>query len=838
MPALLVLLPLEESKTNEMKVKIPFISCQQNLKGDPIFFKTTVFCIGCTQWTPKHSTKFVLISRPKCTSIESMKQRKNRPSSSSVDEAPADEQALIYHEYASLDKTHRQPGKIEVISTKRCLTQRDLSLAYSPGVAAPSLAIAKDPKKVSAYTARANLVAVVTNGTAVLGLGDIGPLAAKPVMEGKGVLFKKFSNINVFDIELNAKTPEEVIKACQMLEPTVGGINLEDIKAPDCFIVEEELRKTLKIPVFHDDQHGTAIIVGAAFLNGLQLTKKKAGQVKVVFSGAGAAAVACAKLLMTFGVKKENITLCDSKGVVHSGRTDLDPYKGSFAQKTTKRKLKEVMKGADLFVGLSVGGVVSTDMVKSMAKNPMIFALANPDPEIGYDEAKKVRPDAIVATGRSDFPNQANNVLGFPSIFRGALDVEATCIHEDMKVAAALALAKLTREPVPDSVAQSYSVDSFVFGPDYFIPKPLDARVLLWVAPAVAEAAIKAGVAKKKIDLEEYRNHLAQSLDPSRHVMQIAINKARRKLRKIIFPEGDLPKIVKAAQVLIEEQLAEPILLGNPRQIESVAKNLGLKLSNIHIIDPEASPLKAKFAKRLYELRQRKGMLPREAAKLMSRRTYFGMMMVQEGLADGLVSGLGKTYPETIRPALEIIRMKPQYKVAAGLYILLMKGKVFFFADTTVNIEPTAEQLAEIAMQTAEKAQFFDIKPKIALVSFSNFGSSSHPMNERIRKAVELIKEKRADLVVEGEMQADTAVTAELLAEYPFSTLKEPANVLIFPNLAAGNIAYKLLQRLGDADVIGPILLGPNKPVHALQQGSSVEEIVRMATIAAAEANL
>lgn len=755
----------------------------------------------------------------------------------SEEETDTTDQALIYHEYTSLDKSARLPGKIEIHSTKRCLTQRDLSLAYSPGVAAPSLVIAKDPKKVADYTIRSNLVAVVTNGTAVLGLGNIGPLAAKPVMEGKGVLFKKFANINVFDIELNAKTPEEVIKACQMLEPTVGGINLEDIKAPDCFIIEQELRKTLTIPVFHDDQHGTAIIVAAAFCNGLLLTKKKASEMKIVFSGAGAAAIACAQLLMTFGVKKSNITLCDQKGVVHTKREGLDKHKAEFAQNTPHRTLREALRRADVFIGLSVGGLVSGDMIKPMAKNPLIFALANPVPEIGYQEAKKARPDAIVATGRSDFPNQVNNVLGFPSIFRGALDVQAKCINEEMKVAAAKALAALAREDVPDSVSQSYNGENFVFGPDYFIPKPLDHRVLLWVAPAVAEAAMKSKVARHKIDLQQYREGLAQTMDRSRHVMQIAVSKARQKLRDIVFVEGDHPRILKAAQHLYEEKIANPILIGDPKVIEATRKSINLHLKGIKIVNPQTSELRSKLAGEFFTLRQRHGMLLREAEQLMLRRTHFGMMLVECGYADGLVGGLSKPYPETIRPALQIIRMKNEFKVAAGLYIILVKDRVLFFADTTVNIEPTAEQLAEIALQTAERAEFLDIQPRIALISFSNFGSARAPVNERIQKALELIHQRRPDLVVDGEMQADTAVSAERLADYSFSKLKEPANVLIFPSLASGNIAYKLLQRLGNADVIGPILMGPRKPVHALQQGASVEEIVRMATIAAAEAN-
>jgi malate dehydrogenase (oxaloacetate-decarboxylating)(NADP+) len=747
------------------------------------------------------------------------------------------EDALIYHEYSSMDRSVRLPGKIEVTSTKRCLTQRDLSLAYSPGVAAPSMEIASDPKKASAYTARSNLVAVVTNGTAVLGLGNIGPLAAKPVMEGKGVLFKKFANINVFDIELDAPTPDEVVKACQMLEPTVGGINLEDIKAPDCFEIEERLRNSLKIPVFHDDQHGTAIIVAAAFINALLLSKKKAENVKVVFSGAGAAAIACANILLTFGVKRSNVILCDKGGVVHSERTDLDPYKAKFAKKTNLRTIKDALVGADVFIGLSVGGVVTKPMIKAMAKSPMIFAMANPTPEIGYREAREERPDAIVATGRSDFPNQVNNVLGFPSIFRGALDVEASCINEEMKVAAAKALAELTRQDVPDSVSKVYEGRNFIFGAEYIIPKPFDPRVLLWVAPAVAEAAMKSGVAKKKINLTQYRETLALTMDRSRQIMNIAADKAKKKLRRIVFPEGSHPKILKAAHILLQEGIAQPVLIGKPKEIEAMKKTLSLPLEGVAIFDSENDELTKRFAERYHQIRKRKGVLFHEAERIVSRRTQFGLMMVEEGLADGLVSGISKSYPETIRPALQIIRMKDKYKYAAGLFIMLFKDRVLFFADTTVNIIPSAEKLAEIAIQTAEKAEFFNIQPRIALLSFSNFGSSPHPTNDKIQEAVKLIHQLRPELMVDGEMQADTAVTAERLADYAFSSLKRTANILIFPNLAAGNIAYKLLQQLGNADVIGPILMGPRKPVHVLQQGASVEEIVRIATIAAAEAN-
>ncbi len=768
--------------------------------------------------------------------VKDIADKRAKKNSSSGDEMDRHESALTYHEYESLERTRKLPGKLEIIATKPCVTQRDLSLAYSPGVAAPSMEIAKNPKAVSQYTIRSNLVAVVSNGTAVLGLGDIGPLAAKPVMEGKAVLFKKFANINVFDIELNAPKPEDVIKACQMLEPTFGGINLEDIKAPDCFVIEETLRKTLKIPVFHDDQHGTAIIVAAAFLNGLKISKKKAAKVRVVFSGAGAAAIACANQLVACGVKPENIILCDKGGVVHSGRKDLDPYKSRYAFRTSLRTLKEALIGADVFVGLSVGGIVTPAMIKPMAKMPMIFALANPNPEIAYDLAIGARPDAIVATGRSDFPNQVNNVLGFPSIFRGALDTESTTITEEMKMAAAQALAELAQENVPEFVSRIYPGEDLRFGRTYLIPKAFDPRVLLWVAPAVAEAAMKSGAAKRKIDLKEYRERLALTMDRSRQVMQIPTAKAKKKLRKVVFTETHIPGILKAADILAQEEIAEPVLVGIESQILDDLSNLNIR-RKFKIYDPESSSLSAEFAEKFYLQRQRKGLNLAEARKLMTRRTHFGLMLVQTGLADCLVAGAGKSYPEVLRPALQIVSRDPKYQIAAGLYIMLIKDRVFFFADTTVNIDPTAEQMAEIALQTAEHAEFLKITPRIAMLSFSNFGSAPHPVNFKIQKAVEILRSKRPDLIVDGEVQADTAVSADRLKDFPFSVLKEPANVLIFPNLASGNIAYKLLQRLGNAQVIGPVLMGLSKPVHVLQQGASVEEIVRMATIAAAEAN-
>lgn len=747
------------------------------------------------------------------------------------------QEALDYHAFSTGDEIKRRPGKIEVVPTKATSTQRDLSLAYTPGVAAACEAIAKQPKLAADYTARGNLVAVISNGTAVLGLGNIGPLASKPVMEGKAVLFKRFANIDVFDLELNAPTAEEMIQACKALEPTIGGINLEDIKAPECFEIETRLKKELKIPVFHDDQHGTAIILTAALMNALYLSKKKASSLKVVFSGAGAAAIACANLIQTIGVRKSNIIMCDKEGVIHSDRKDLDPFKALYAQKTKDRTLAQALKGADMFVGLSVGGVVSPSMVKAMAKSPIIFALANPNPEIPFDDAKKARPDAIVATGRSDFPNQINNVLGFPYIFRGALDAQSSEINDEMKIAAAKALAELARQDVPESVSNAYGGASFQFGPDYLIPKPFDQRALYWVAPAVAEAAIKTKVAKVKLDLETYRAELRKSVDRSRQILSTILSKAQAEKRKIVFPQGDESKIIKAAHLLNRDELIEPILLGNKKEIVERFKKLNLPLTGIQILDPREDKRKEEFAQNLFARRRRQGMSIEEARKSIERRTYFGMMMVDQGFADGLVSGLNKNYPETIRPALQVIRMKEEFKSAAGLYIVAIRDRLLFFADTTVNIDPSAETLAEITLQAVKRVEFFDLEPKVALLSFSNFGSVRHPTNDKIYKALKLIKEARPELQVDGEMQADTAISADVLADFSFSDLKEPANVLIFPDLASGNIAYKLLQRLANAEVIGPILMGLKKPIHVLQRSSSVQDIVNMATIAAAEAN-
>lgn len=754
------------------------------------------------------------------------------------------EDSLEYHRKG-------RPGKIEVVPTKPTGTQRDLSLAYSPGVASPCLEIASDPLSVYKYTTKGNLVAVVTNGTAVLGLGNIGPLAAKPVMEGKGMLFKKFADIDVFDIELNAIDPEDVIRACKYIEPTVGGINLEDIKAPECFYIEETLKRELRIPVFHDDQHGTAIICGAAFLNALEVTGKKIDKVKCVFVGAGAACIASANMFLQLGVKPENLVMTDIDGVIYKGRTaSMNPYKERFARETPHRTLAEAVAGADVFVGLSAKGVMTQDMVKSMAKNPMVFAMANPEPEILPEDVLSVRPDAIMATGRSDYPNQVNNVLGYPFIFRGALDVSATQINEAMKMAAVKALAQLAKEEVPESVSRAYGGKSFTFGRDYLIPKPFDRRALLWVSPAVAQAAIDSGVAQKKIDMLEYRHELERLLGGSFTVMRSIKDRLRKgtgkvasgaapKLKSIVFPEGDHPKILKACLQIIEDQIAEPILLGKRERITAAISSLGLdqQLSNVKIVDPATHPKIDEYAKLWADSRSRKGMTPRLARELLNQRSYFGCMMVQAGDADGLMNGISRSYPEAIRPAIQTVGVRPGSKLA-GIYMMIFKRRVLFFADTTVNIEPSAEDLADIAIYTADLSQHFvDEKPRVAMLSFSNFGSNRHPFAIKVSRAVELVKKKRPELVIDGEMQADTALVPEILQEnYPFSTLKEPANILIFPDLQSGNIAYKLMMRLGGAEAIGPILVGMQKPINVLQQNSDVEEVVNMATITVIEA--
>ena len=724
--------------------------------------------------------------------------------------------ALDYH-------SSGRRGKIEVISSKPCLTSRDLSLAYTPGVAEPCLEIEKNPEDAYKYTAKGNLVAVVSNGTAVLGLGNIGAIAGKPVMEGKGVLFKRFADVDVFDLEVNSENPDDIIKVVQLLEPTFGGINLEDIKAPECFYIEEELKKTMNIPVFHDDQHGTAIISSAALINALLLVDKKIADIRIVVNGAGAAGVACANLAISLGALQQNVFMCDTKGVIFKGRSEgMNPYKERLSVETELRTLEEAMLGADVFIGVSAKGAVTPQMVRGMAKDPIIMAMANPDPEITPEEALSVRSDVIMATGRSDYPNQVNNVLGFPFIFRGALDVRASTINEEMKKAAVLALAELAREDCPD----------------YIIPKPFDPRALLRVAPAVAKAAMDSGVARQPIDdMDKYTESLEALQGKAKETMRLVINKAKCEPKKIVFPEGDNEKILKAAAVLIEEEIAQPILIGNRKKVLDKMAELGMEL-NITIIDPEDSELTEGYAQELYRLRQRKGVTLSEARRILRRksRNHFGSMMVHMGDADTLLSGIDSHYPETIRPALEVIGKQPQLTGVHGMYMMIFKKGIYFLADTTVEIEPTAEELAETAILAAEKVRLLDIEPRIAMLSFANFGSVNHQLATKVRKAVELVKQKAPELEIDGEMQADTAVTPDLLANYPFSTLSGPANILIFPDLNSGNICYKLLHRLGGAEAIGPILMGMKKPVHVLQRGDDVSNIVNMAAIAVVDA--
>ena len=742
------------------------------------------------------------------------------------------QQALDYH-------LGSRPGKIEITPTKPCRTQRDLSLAYTPGVAEPCLEIEKNPQDAFKYTGRGNLVAVLSNGTAVLGLGDIGALAGKPVMEGKAVLFKRFADVDVFDIEVNSHNPDEIIKLCQLLEPTFGGINLEDIKAPDCFYIEETLRKTMKIPVFHDDQHGTAIISGAALLNALEVVGKDIRKVRVVFNGAGAAGIACAEHYVRLGVKRENIILCDTKGVVYKGRKDgMNPYKERFAQETELRTLAEALAGADVFAGLSVKGAINSEMIRSMAPDPIVFAMANPDPEITYEEAKASRSDVIVATGRSDYPNQVNNVLGFPFIFRGALDVRATAINEEMKLAATKALATLAKEDVPDSVCRAYGVPRLQFGREYLIPKPFDPRVLMWEASAVAEAAMSTGVAQEPVNLDTYREQLERRLGKAYEVSRAMIHKAQINPKHVVFPEGDNEKILRACHMLVEEKIGQPILLGDAEMIHTRAREFGVDLASMEIVDPATSEHREAYVRELFSLRQRRGVTLNEAEKLMKDRNVFGSMMVHMGDADALVSGVTQHFPDTIRPALQIVRMREGLHRVSGCYaIITRKGEVFFLADTSVNIEPTAEELVEIALCTAHMARRFDITPRVALLSFSSFGSVDHPISTKVRKAVELIKYADPTLIVDGEISADEALSPELIGElYPFSSLKGGANVLIFPDLASANIACKLAAKVGGGELIGPILMGMARPVHVLQRSATVEEIVNVAAIAVVDA--
>lgn len=743
------------------------------------------------------------------------------------------EDALAYH-------SQGRPGKIEVIPTKPVSSQRDLALAYSPGVAEPCREIAKDKEKVDLYTARRNLVAVVTNGTAVLGLGNIGPYAAKPVMEGKGVLFKKFADIDVFDIELDANDPEKFIEVVAALEPTFGGINLEDVKAPDCFVIERALRERMKIPVFHDDQHGTAIISAAALRNAVVVQGKALDQIKVVCVGAGAAAIACMKLWLRLGVEKSNIVLVDSKGVVRSDRAQpLDEFKSEFAVPPTdpRKTLADAMVGADVMIGLASANLVTKDMVSVMADRPIIFALANPDPEISYDDAVEARPDAIVATGRSDFPNQVNNVLGFPYVFRGALDVGAKQVNEEMLLAAASALAELAREDVPDEVRQAYGGDKIQFGPKYIIPKPFDSRVLYWVAPAVARAAIESGVAREKLDIKAYREKLTRLLSPTRRVMWRIHGVAKGAPKRIVFPEGEAEKIMRAAQIAQDEGIAHPILVGDPERISGRARALGLSLKDIAIIDPDRSPELERYIDAFWNLRQRKGITEADARRRLSRsHTYFGMMMVALGDADGLVSGLTANYPDTIRPALEIIGVRSGVKRAAGMYMIVTPHDAKFLADTTINIDPDETTLAETAILAADTVRDLGIVPRVAMLSFSNFGDAPHAHSRKVGRATEIVKELRPDIMIDGEMQADIALDEEARKPYPFSTLRGSANVLIFPNLDSGNIAYKMFASIGGGDVIGPIVLGMNKPINVLQRDASVDTIVHMTAITVARA--
>jgi malate dehydrogenase (oxaloacetate-decarboxylating)(NADP+) len=742
------------------------------------------------------------------------------------------EDALRYH-------SEGRRGKIEVVSTKPCQTQRDLSLAYTPGVAEPCREIEKDPAAAYEYTARGNLVAVISNGTAVLGLGDIGALAGKPVMEGKGVLFKRFADIDVFDIELDTHDPEAFIQAVKLMEPTFGGINLEDIKAPECFIIEERLKEEMSIPVFHDDQHGTAIISGAGLMNAVELVGKDLDKVKVVFNGAGAAGIACAKFYIALGVRPENVLLCDSTGVIYKGRTErMNTYKEEFVIETDARTLEDAMKGADVFAGLSVANVVSKDMVRSMADNPIIFAMANPDPEITYQDAVDARDDVIMATGRSDFPNQINNVLGFPFIFRGALDVRARVINDEMKVAAARALANLAKEPVPHQVEKAYRGERLKFGRTYIIPKPFDPRVLIWEASAVAQAAMETGVAQVKIDIDEYREQLEARLGFSRKVMRGMINKARSNPKRIVFAEGDQVPVLKACEIILDEGMARPILLGNEDRIKAIIEEQNLNLESVEIVDPGTTDRHDAYEEEFYRLRQRHGVSQALAHDLMRMRNYFGAMMVQLGDADGLVSGLTSNYADTLHPALEVIGPREGADSVSAMYMLTVKDQVYFLADVAVNVTPDAEELASIAIQCANAVRRFDIEPRIAMVGPSNFGGSRHPESDKLRDAVTLVRERAPGLMIDGEMQVDIAITPEILEEnFPFSDLKGGANVLIFPCLNSSSAAYRLVQCLGGGDGIGPILLGMNKPVQIMHYGGFNEnDVINMTALAVVDA--
>lgn len=743
-----------------------------------------------------------------------------------------EEEVLRYHR-------EPRPGKIEVVPTKPTLSQADLSLAYTPGVAVPCLEIQKNPDASYEYTARGNLVGVITNGSAVLGLGNIGPLAGKPVMEGKAVLFKRFANLDVFDIEIDTADPDEFIATVARLEPTFGGINLEDIRAPECFYIEEQLQARMQIPVFHDDQHGTAIISGAALLNACHLTGRRMADIRLVINGAGAAAMACARTYCQLGVKKAHLLMVDSRGVIHAGRTEgMNRYKAAFAADTAARTLLDAVAGADVLVGLSVKGAFTAEMLAAMAPRPVVFALANPESEIDYEVAKALRPDAVVATGRSDTPNQVNNVLGFPYIFRGALDVRATAINDEMKIAAVMALADLAREDVPDSVIRAYGGRPIRFGPDYIIPKPLDSRVLLRVVPAVAAAAVETGVARVPLPGHSaYVNRLETLLGPEREILRKVITRAQQTPKRIVLPEGNHPVILRAAHQAARENIARPVLLGNEAEIRSLADELQVSLDGIEILDNLTSPLYDAFVTKLSAARARKGWTLRHTRRRMRSRYVFGAMLVLEGLVDGQVHGIVRSYPEAIRPVLQVIPRRAGVAKVSGVYLMITRDRTLLFADTTVNIHPDAADLAEIAVMTAEMAQFFDLQPRVAMLSFSNFGSAREPDALRVAAAVALARKRRPGLIIDGEMQADSAVTGDILSrEFPFNQLGAAANVLIFPDLAAGNVAYKLLERLGGAKAVGPLLMGISKPFNVLQRGADMENVVNVMAITAAQA--
>jgi malate dehydrogenase (oxaloacetate-decarboxylating)(NADP+) len=732
--------------------------------------------------------------------------------------------ALDYH-------SRGRKGKLEVVPTKPLVSQLDLSLAYTPGVAEPCLEIARDEDKSWEYTARSNLVAVISNGTAVLGLGDIGPAAGKPVMEGKACLFKKFADIDVFDLEIAEKDVDKFCDIVAALEPTFGGINLEDISAPACFEIEERLRQRMRIPVFHDDQHGTAIISGAGLLNAAELAGKQLDRIKLVVSGAGAAAIACVEFFCSLGMAAANVILVDSKGVIHAGRKDLNRQKAKWAiADDGRRTLADAMRGADMFMGLSVANTVTPDMLKTMADRPIVFALANPDPEISYPDAITARPDALVATGRSDFPNQVNNVLGFPYIFRGALDCRATGVSEAMKLAAARALAELTRAPVPDSVIMAYGGKALKMGPDYFIPKPFDPRVLWWVAPAVAQAAMESGVARIQFDIAEYRERLlSKGSNAAYSIMRTITKEAQRDPRRIVFPHAASPRLLRAIQQIVDVEIARPVLLGRPAEIAQLCQEMSLDLmKKVEIIDPRTTPNPA-YTRRLYELRQRKGLTEFAAQALITKSDYYAALMVDRGDADGMVSGLRLNYPETVRPPLEIFGLSPGAKVAVGMYMIVMQNTVKFFGDTVFNIFPDADTLADITIQMADAVQGFGVTPRMAMISYSNFGSVRHPDVTRIHRALELVRERRPDLEIDGEMQPELALDPERRQRvYGFSRLGGTANALVFSSLASGNAAYQIARAIGGASAVGPILLGLAKPVAAMQQDATVEEIVNM----------